>query len=281
MFGVGFINPYGYKSIIYIFKSYNVPLVNQYVTEMHPETIKMYYGKIIFDCIIILIFILNKYKCKISLNHYMLLIGTLYLSLGSIKAFPYFIISFSLIFCNLLNKINFDYIKKILSMKNKNFAILKHLFKVIYSTTLVLLIPSLIYGYFTGLKNLKYDNNVIKDLVSYIIKEYDSNDVILYSDYEDGGYCEYKGLKTYIDPRADVFLKSNNNKKDIFKEYYEIHDDKGSFDYEKFVKKYNFTHLIVDTDSNFDKYLLDNKNYELKYKQKLENNVVKHLYVLK
>ena len=35
-------------------------------------------------------------------------------------------------------------------------------------------------------------------------------------------YAEYKGIKVYLDPRAEVFLKKNNKKKDILVEYYKL-----------------------------------------------------------
>jgi hypothetical protein len=38
-----------------------------------------------------------------------------------------------------------------------------------------------------------------------------------------------------------------------------------NFDYDKFVKKYKFTHLVVEASSLFNEYLEDNANYELVY----------------
>ena len=47
-----------------------------------------------------------------------------------------------------------------------------------------------------------------------------------------------------MDPRADVFLKKNNHKSDIFKEYYNLQYNK--LYYKDYLDKYNFTHLLIN-----------------------------------
>ena len=47
-----------------------------------------------------------------------------------------------------------------------------------------------------------------------------------------------------MDPRAEVFLKKNNHKFDIYKEYYDL--QMGIIDYNEYLKKYNFTHLLIN-----------------------------------
>ena len=38
------------------------------------------------------------------------------------------------------------------------------------------------------------------------------NDLKIYAGYNDGGYVEFRGYKSYLDPRAEVLLKNNNGK---------------------------------------------------------------------
>ena len=89
-----------------------------------------------------------------------------------------------------------------------------------------------------------------------------------------GGYLEYRGIKVYIDPRAEVFYKKMNTKKDVFDEYYELEIKNSNID--DFINKYKFTHLILTKDDTLyqkfksDKYVLD---YE-------EKGIVK-IYTLK
>ena len=63
-----------------------------------------------------------------------------------------------------------------------------------------------------------------------------------------------------------MFLKSNNHKEDIMREYYFLQN--GLLDYDKFINKYNFTHMIITkTDSLYDKVSKD-KRYKIIYKGK-------------
>ena len=61
--------------------------------------------------------------------------------------------------------------------------------------------------------------------------------------FNDGGYVEFRGYKSYIDSRAEVFLKKNNHKEDIYKEYYEF--ETGLMGKDEFLKKYNFDFILV------------------------------------
>ncbi len=59
---------------------------------------------------------------------------------------------------------------------------------------------------------------------------------------------EFRGFKVYIDGRAEVFLKSNNKKDDIFKEYYKL--EHGKINYREVLDKYDFDYLLVSDDEN-------------------------------
>jgi hypothetical protein len=105
------------------------------------------------------------------------------------------------------------------------------------------------------------DSEIVAD---FLVENYDETKIRLYINYDNGGYYQYRGIKTYIDPRAELFYKSNNGKADIFEEAVSLFYDV-NFDYDKFVKKYKFTHLVVEASSLFNEYLEDNANYELVY----------------
>ena len=92
----------------------------------------------------------------------------------------------------------------------------------------------------------------------------------LYTDFDDGAYAEYRGIKTYIDARAEIFLKSFNHQTDIFYEFYLVHE--GKIDFKEFLNKYQFTHLLVKKDSYIYSYLKLNKDYQIFYQQ--ENYVI-------
>ena len=105
--------------------------------------------------------------------------------------------------------------------------------------------------------------NKVKDGIDYLLENEKSSDITLYTGYAEGAYPEWKGIKCYIDPRAEIFLKGNNKKEDIMKEYYLLQI--GSLDIEEFLEKYKFSHLLViERDYLYDH--MDNiDNYKIVY----------------
>ena len=61
-------------------------------------------------------------------------------------------------------------------------------------------------------------------------------------------------------------MKSNNHKEDIFEEYYLLCN--GYLDYNEFVNKYKFTHMIIMKDERIYKDAVKDKNYKIIYKEK-------------
>ena len=86
---------------------------------------------------------------------------------------------------------------------------------------LVLIIFGTFLIWILFIKKVSFTNE-LKPGIDYLEKNYDLRSVVLYTNYNNGSYAEYRGLKPYIDTRAEVFLKSNNHKEDIMMEYYFI-----------------------------------------------------------
>ena len=78
------------------------------------------------------------------------------------------------------------------------------------------------YYSFTTFTIFDGDSEVVAD---YIEDNYNLEDVRLFTYFDDGGYYQFRGIKTYIDPRAEVFFKKLNKEKDIFTEYLKIYND--------------------------------------------------------
>lgn len=275
---VGFINPYGYKAITYLLNSYFIPEINKFIMEMNPISFSNYNGKIFTFLIFIIIFIINfNGKNKLNLRFYLLLTGTALLTFMHNKGWPYFIITYFLCLVSLLKDINIKNI--LLKLKSKYItAILKGIYISVISITLF------IFGYTTITCSKKVFNskedNLIKNTVDYMEKNYNLDKIILYIDYNNGGYTEYRGIKSYIDPRAEVFLKANNNKKDIFLEFYDMKNN-NAFDYQAFTENYKFTHILVYCNDDFDQYLTTNENYIKIFTQKYDDIDIMNLYVKK
>ena len=61
--------------------------------------------------------------------------------------------------------------------------------------------------------------NKYKEGIDYLLDNNKREDITLYTGYAEGSYPEWMGIKCYIDPRAEVFLKENNKKVKTEKPY--------------------------------------------------------------
>lgn len=257
---IGYINPYGIENMIYSFKSYGVSDINNTIWEMNGLNLNsdLAYVKF-FSYMVLLIMIGVSYifirsKKKIEIYRLLLFYGTLYMALLNIRNIPLFLIC-SLPFCSAY----IDY-----KAKYENSINLKY--KLLYILSFIILL-SFIY--------INRNNYVLSDeflgqknVLEYMQKHNISKKEPIYTINTNGGYYSYNGYKTYIDTRAELFIKANNHQADIFHEFYLLMN--GKIDYEKFLQKYNFKHLIINKKEPLNSYLKSdlNKNYQLIYKSK-------------
>lgn len=260
MFGAGFINPYGIKAITYVIGSYGNVYINSSVLEMSPLSLSFdksgmgTIALIIYFIIIIMLGIYLFYKNgKFKLRHILLFLGTTFLSLANVRNIGLFLIG-TIPFLSSYVKESFKPNNKIV-IYTKKFNIKRFIaviFLILYTTSYSL--------YFQ--KDIASESSVLKEGITYLLDKFDASSITLYTNYNYGAYAEYRGIKTYIDPRAEVFLKQNNKKEDIFEEYYNLSHNY-NFDFAGFLNKYNFTHLIVNKNENLYFYLKKEENYKI------------------
>ena len=95
----------------------------------------------------------------------------------------------------------------------------------------------------------------------YLDTAAEENDVVLYTEFDNGAYMEWRGYKVYMDARPELFQKKVNGQEDIYSEFVDVF--KGNIDYTTFLNKYNFTHLVVTDNTLFSMYLNYDENYKL------------------
>lgn len=245
-FLIGFVNPYGIEAIKYLFNSYGIKEINSIVLEMMPLTITSKLGLLVYSIIFILLFSFYKNKGNNKIRYFLLSLGVIFLSLSHFKATLYLMVVSIMVF-------GYNFKSNVEEKKVK----VSTYEKIIYY---LLTIASLTFIVF----KTKLDYNVdIIDFADYLDKNANF-EIKLYTDYNTGGYMEYRGYKCYIDPRAEVFLKSNNHKEDIFVEYYKL--ENYDIDVLMFLDKYKFDYLLVGDDSKvLLKELQRNKDYKVVY----------------
>lgn len=248
-FFCGLINPYGIDSINYMFLGQDEN-IGKIITEMVKlDAFSIHYLTIIlilFINFIVIMIYYSKYK-KVRVSYILFLFGSLILAQYSKKSSV-----FMLIFGLYPMAYYFMNYKIDLKVKFSN--------KIYYSIIVVCLlicVYCLSKNVYIG-KFLTY-NNVIND---YVIKNNDVSKLKIYANYEVGGYFEYLGAKSYIDTRAEHFLKKMNKKEDIFEEY--INLQYGILDYKKFIEKYDFSYIVI-TDNDYLFYVKNIDGYEKIY----------------
>ena len=258
MFIVGFINPYGIEAITYLFKSYGIKDVNHSIMEMIPSNIEypVWFLSILLFLLYVYVAIYHRKK-KVEIRYFLFLIGTFILALLHKKCISYYLLWYSYAAMGLYFKI--DIFKK---MKNNKYYIsIKNGLIVGLSLSLLVILGLTIKTSYSVYS--MRDRN--EEVIDYLLDNYDVEDIKLYASFNDGGYAEYRNIKVYMDPRAELFFKKMNGKYDIFSESYTVENYPTDEEIEDFLSKYHFTHLMVYFDTTLEKYLKNSDKYQCIY----------------
>lgn len=263
MFIFAFINPYGLDAITYLFKSYGVDVINDIVREMQPVNVNLFFGKLVYFSILA-IFCINILvgKKEIKIRYFLLFVGTSYLALSSNKGFSYFLLAslFPVAF----------YLRDKIVLKKEQYSFV---YKVNFLLGFIgILFIFLCTYFFVG---VDYENS-LDEGIDLLLEKFDRNSINLYVGYNQGGYTEFRGIKSYLDPRAEVFLKANNEKFDIFEEYYQLLYR--NIKLNDFIKKYNFSHLLITESEIIYDEMNEISNYSLFYEGKISKGEDYRIY---
>lgn len=233
---VGLINPYGYKSIFFIFNSYGDQYMFKYIYELQPFTFNNLISVNIFAVAVITIFMYIFFReGQIRVRYICLYVGTALLGMINVKSLSLYLLVSTIPVALLFVKDN--------SVEKKTKRPL--LRKVLSVLLIVFTFAMVIVGgirYYKIRDRIEF-NHAASEAVDAIDIFTNKQPASVYVSFNDGGYLEFRGYKSYIDPRAEVFLKKNNHKEDVYKEYYEF--ETGLIDINEFIKKYNFDFIFV------------------------------------
>lgn len=245
-FGAGFINPYGIKSMLYLFNSYGYETINSYIQEMMPISISNPFGKLLFGILVlllILMFLFKKGKCELRIL--LLFLGTLYLGLSSVKGFVYFEIALCVFVASYFKDFTFN-LKITDDDEKKSFDFKK--------VGLVFLAAVIICGsvlfYVSSTDNSDTDEAAeeasereqLDEIIAYLKSE-NPDEMVVYNGFNCGPYLEYNGIKTFMDARAELFFEKNNHEFDYYNEMLDA--ENGKIYYKEYFDKYGFTHLVI------------------------------------
>lgn len=237
---MGLINPYFYKAITFIFCSFSDHYMRIFIKELLPFSLDLDICKQM-AFIILLIGLIYTYfrEGKVRVRYICLFCGTMILGFMALKGFSNFI---------LVAFFPLAYFFKDMVPKDLRliFKPVQNAVNYLFMTFAIIMFIGFGYFYITSKDKITLSHNA-EGAINNLEKYYkDTESAKVYSSFNDGGYVEFRGYKAYIDPRAEYFLKKNNGKADIFKEFYDLQH--GNLDAHEFLEKYNFTHLLVAKD---------------------------------
>lgn len=256
-FFAGFLNPYGWELMTYLFRSYGNAEISNSVTEMLPPDFQEVFGICFFAILLLIVMILlNRKHPRLKLRYGLLMLGTIFMSLISGRNLSLFAICGLPMMAFTLRELNpsFPITKSIRPQLQK---ILLSLFVIVTVATFsIRLYESQFYK----------DSFVPTKAVDFIIENYQDMDIRLFAGYNWGGYAEFRGLKPFIDARAEVFIKTNNKKEDILQDLIDL--EAGTMHYAKFIKKYKLNIFLLERKDFLETYLAEDAQYTLVYMDK-------------
>ena len=258
---LGLLNPYGIDNMLYLFTSYGQDSFT-IILEMKPTSFDANEGKLFFAAIGIVLIVLCYIRKQVpSVRFFLLFFGTLVLGLMQVKGIPYFMF---------FGIPAFTYVLRDFSLIELTRPLGKTMTKTAKVLSVIFL--SLCFVYLCEARLIVTTEHIegAKNHISYLdgaIKILDQAEepVVLYTNFNDGQYLEFRGYHPYIDGRAEVFLAVNNKEYDYFNEYACMFD--ASMYYRDFIDKYGFNYLIVHPGSDSYLYysLLHDDEFEVEY----------------
>ncbi len=245
----GFLNPYGLDNIMFLFNTYGEDL--QDISEIQPLSVSDFYGIVLIALVVIVSVIASKRSVR-STSFY-LFCGTLLMAIPHTRNVVYLVIGSILM---LMDTLSLKEIK-LPEKTNKHTA---KLMAVAFVLIILLTGNNLVQNAY-----LEVEDNATTPVaaVNYLnehVEESSRSKTKVYTGFNNGGYFEFNGYRTYMEARPDLFNKKINKKEDIYKEYKEL--EKTNDDYEGFLNKYQFNYLVTYKSTMFDYAISKKDNYK-------------------
>lgn len=238
MLPAGLVNPYGWKGMVYTLKVYHPAL--SLIQEMQPLNINNLFGMVFFFTILICVLVFAMYrKGTLQLRYLLLMLGTGYMALSSVRSVHLLVVSLSIAMSQWLKRAGVFNRQRTADPD----AAKKRIMNLIAVSVVLLVTSSENIKSRFGLEKIE---TPLLGAVAWLDEHVNPDEIVLYNGFFEGGYLEFRGYSAYIDPRAEIFLKNLNQKEDILVEYFDLFS--GKIHYRQFMDKYRFTHLLIEKD---------------------------------
>ena len=237
----GVLSPIGFSSYWVMFSALG-GISKKMILELQPLTNDSY------SLYLITYFILFLYnyvfsKKKIKAHTLFLLVGLAIIGIISIR---------NLLLFYIIGAFSLGEVAQIFFDENSNLNI--------NSTKKIILLQSFIIVTILVVFGINFKKNISFDYVDntyypveateYLLKNVNLSNYTLYNGFNYGSYLEYKGIKTFMDSRSEVYEKNYNNT-DILEDYSNLcYNYKKHLDYKEFFDKYNIDLALIKKDSD-------------------------------
>lgn len=262
MLVIGFINPNGIDGMTYVLYSYGSVTGGIPISELLPPNTDSRQGLTIMAVIAFLAIYVYKNKSKFKnqkstmqkeFTRIAMACGVLILACMHYRNMWYLLLGATPVVLELLNNSKIKIKKpKWLNSFRKGLLTIIAVFLVVFLSGFMLSISNFST---TTTKDSQY--TPIK--AAQYLDKHQKNEIVLFTEFNNGAFMEWSGYKVYMDARPELFQKKINGKEDIFTEYSNLAT--GKIEYEEFLRKYQFTHLVVAKKTLFEMYLSANADY--------------------
>lgn len=251
---IAFVNPYGIDNMLYSIRAWGCSY--EFISEMMSPDFKQYTGIMYFIFIFALVLTYIYRKSTPRLRYILITIGVIFMALQSMRNFPIMVVCAAPLAAYQLRHIP-DFPERKAGRAPSIFNLLLSVMVLVVATKIILIIPvNDLHTYVT-----KY--SIPEKAVEYILENIDTGKMKLYNSFNTGGYLAFKGIRTFIDSRAEAFTKKINKSDDILKD--EIDLNGVSVYYKDIFNKYGFTHWLVYKGMSIDILMGHDGEYEKIY----------------
>ena len=240
-----FINPYGYKSVIYIFKSYKHKYFDL-ISELTPPTFKDLFFLLVF-IVFMLAFCLRNRERKMPIRYYLLYFGLYMFALTACRNVMFLLVGAGFILAYEIS--DTPWINKIYEFSLWRYIVI----------TFVLITVGWNIMFFTNPFKVDLPKRD-KEVIEWVNKNVKKG-ATMYTNLNEGAMYEFYGYRPYIDSRVEVFFKSINEDYDYYNEYIEVQIKE--IDGNEFIEKYKFKYIIVTKYDEVYMYVKNNDNYKM------------------
>lgn len=255
-FLVGFINPYGTKSMFYLIYSYGSASQGGLIAELNHT--QMYGAPFVLSMLILVMAALVIRNYGMKKNEYMIWFACGIIFLVSLSVKNTWFLPFGMIpVCSYY--VNEKQVVDLSGLKINDF----------FWRIFVLLL--LIFSIWTVQSNysdyLSGDSSLVPVEAEKYLSKYDKNEVKLFSHHIVNNYFEWMGYKVYMDSRPEIYNEKLSGKKDLYTT--EVAVQNGKIDYQEFLEQNKFTHVITTPNVEkegtaiLDAYMTNNLDYKL------------------